>query len=71
MGIIGGGLIGMMGGVAIWFLIVVIRLRYSLESIGGGETTEVNNCNLFCNALTILLLAMESPSVSPRHSSPV
>ena len=69
MGIIGGGLIGMMGGVAIWFLIVVIRLRYSLESIGGGETTEVNNCNLFCNALTILLLAMESPSVSPRHSS--
>ena len=55
MGIIGGGLIGMMGGVAIWFLIVVIRLRYSLESIGGGETTEVNNCNLFCNALTILL----------------
>ena len=71
MGIIGGGLIGIMGGVAIGLWIVVIRLRYLLESIGGGETTEVNNCNLFCNALTILLLAMESPSVSPRHSSSV
>ena len=55
MGIIGGVAIGIMGGVAIGLWIVVILLRHLLESIGGGETTEVNNCNLFCNALTILL----------------
>ena len=55
IGIIGGGAIGIVDGVAIGLWIVVIRLRYLLESIGGGETTEVNNCNLFCNALTILL----------------
>ena len=34
------------GGVVIGLWVVVIGLRYILDSIGGVETTEVNNCNL-------------------------